>query len=105
MRALKLLSLAIIIFSSCSKTSVQTNNYYVAFSSTLNGKINFAGTTQTITGGSTNGSRYVDFTINSGSTTSLASNFELTNETTSSFNDIRLVCAFCFFSEPGQQII
>jgi hypothetical protein len=37
MRALKLLSFAIIIFTSCSKTAVQTNNYYVPFSATLNG--------------------------------------------------------------------
>ncbi|HEY8688183.1 MAG TPA: CHRD domain-containing protein [Chitinophagaceae bacterium] len=37
MRALKLLSLAIIILISCNKTSVQTNNYYVAFKATLNG--------------------------------------------------------------------
>jgi len=37
MRALKLFSLAIIILTSCGKTSVQTNNYFVAFSATLNG--------------------------------------------------------------------
>lgn len=37
MRAFKLFLLAIIFLSSCNKTSVQTNNYFVAFSATLNG--------------------------------------------------------------------
>ena len=37
MRTLKFLSLAIFILTSCGKTSVQTNNYFVAFSATLNG--------------------------------------------------------------------
>ena len=37
MRAVKLLGLVIIIFTSCNKASVDTGIYYEAFSATLNG--------------------------------------------------------------------